>query len=75
MNKPDDRVVPVSNLASAPINKRLAIALAMTVAVGHPLASTQDVYRFQPPQSPPLLQKPNRKARRAELRKKKRPKA
>lgn len=59
----------------APVNKRLAIAAAMTIAAGRALHSTQDLYRFKPPQSPPKLQKPNRKARRAQLVKSKRPKA
>lgn len=62
-------------LDEGPANKRLAIAAAMTLAVGHALASTQDLFRFRPPQSPPMLQKPNRKARRAQLARKKRPKA
>lgn len=56
------------------INKRLALLAAMAVSLDNFPASAGDWGRFKPPTDPPKLQKPNRKARRAQAAARKRAK-
>lgn len=47
------------------VNTRLALLSAMAVSFDTFPQSAADWARFKPPSAPPMLQKPNRKARRA----------
>jgi hypothetical protein len=73
--RPDEVFIDeAKHVEVAKVNKRLAMAAVLTVATNRPLASSQDLFRFQPPAAPPKLQKPNRKARRATKAKKRKAK-
>jgi len=58
----------VAHVAREPgrINTRLALLASMAQAFDTFPASAADWAKFKPPTDPPKLQKPNRKARRAE---------